>query len=146
MNPFRERKAFLNALGTLKPRKTAEPVEVPQNLFAACSACGKTHTKKAFSDAHFVCPSCGHHARIPSYYRLELVLDSGSFRELNRRLVGGNPLKFPHYEKKLASLREETGLNEAVVTAVGKIGGIKTVVCVLDGRFLMGSMGAAVGE
>ena len=93
-----------------------------------------------------VCPLCGYHFPIGAYYRLSTVLDSGSFRELNGRLSSTDPLDFPGYIAKLASAQHRTGLTEAVVTAVGTIGGNKCVVGVMDSRFLMGSMSAAVGE
>ncbi len=75
-----------------------------------------------------------------------MLLDSGTFRELNARLTGGNPLQFPGYTEKLAALHASTGLSESVVTATGKIEGEKIVICVMDSRFLMGSMGTACGE
>ena len=75
-----------------------------------------------------------------------MVLDHGSFRELNEKLEPGDHLSFPGYKEKLAASRRKTGLNEAVVTATGKIDEIPVVVAVLDSRFFMGSMSAAVGE
>lgn len=146
MNPFHKRKAFLTALGALKPKRSTPRPEVTENPFVRCPSCEKTHSKKALADALYVCPACGYHHRISAYYRLKTILDDGTFRELNPRLVGQNPLHFPGYTQKLTDLRAQTGLSEAAVTAVGRIGGMKAVVCVLDSRFLMGSMGAAVGE
>ena len=74
------------------------------------------------------------------------MLDSGTFRELNPKLSAADPLAFPGYGPKLALAQRKTGLAEAAVTATGAIGGSKCVVGVLDSRFLMGSMSAAVGE
>ena len=93
-----------------------------------------------------VCPLCGYHFPMGAYYRLSSVLDSGSFRELNEKLTSNDPLHFPGYGAKLDAARRKTGMNEAAVTAVGTIGGSRCVVGVLDSRFLMGSMSAAVGE
>lgn len=93
-----------------------------------------------------VCPLCGHHTPIGAYHRLSLVLDSGSFRELDGSLTGLDPLGFPQYQEKLEGVRRRTGLTEAVVTARGRIDGRPVVVGALDSRFLMGSMGVAVGE
>ena len=75
-----------------------------------------------------------------------MLLDSHSFRELDEKLTTPNALDFPGYDDKLKAARRSTGLNEAVVTARGKIDGRLAVFAVLDSRFLMGSMGAAVGE
>lgn len=147
INPFEERKAFLDRLKTLKEKtRNTQPSSPPENLFVQCPTCNKTHTQQALSEASRVCPSCGHHFFIGCYYRLRTILDSGSFRELFVGVRGGNPLQFKGYTEKLEELRDRVGLNEAVVCASGKIDGNKAVFCVMDSRFLMGSMGAAVGE
>ena len=99
-----------------------------------------------WEQALFVCPQCAFHMPIGGYYRLSLLLDEGSFEELNADLTGEDALHFPGYADKLRAQRERTGLTEAVVTAKGAIDGADAVVCVLDGRFLMGTMGTAVGE
>ena len=113
---------------------------------AACPKCGVCFAHAEWEQALFVCPRCGHHMPVGGYYRLGLLLDEGSFEELNAGLTGEDALHFPGYADKLRAQQESTGLTEAAVTAKGAIGGAKVVVCVLDGRFLMGSMGAAVGE
>jgi acetyl-CoA carboxylase carboxyl transferase subunit beta len=97
-------------------------------------------------EALSVCPDCGYHFPMGGYYRLSTVLDSGSFRELNGKLTAWDPLQFPGYGEQLQKAKRKTGLNEAVITATGTIGHKKCVVGVLDSRFLMGSMSAAVGE
>ena len=102
--------------------------------------------RRAVAAALSVCPRCGYHFPMGAYYRLSSVLDSGSFRELNEKLTSNDPLHFPGYGAKLDAARRKTGMNEAAVTAVGTIGGSRCVVGVLDSRFLMGSMSAAVGE
>lgn len=111
-----------------------------------CPSCGGSVSRKALAQALYVCPRCGHHFPVGSYYRMSTLLDPGSFRELNGKLTSSDPLHFPGYQDKLALARHKTGLNEAVVTAAGSVGGHKCVVGVLDGRFFLGSMSAAVGE
>ena len=113
---------------------------------AACPKCGMGFAHAQWEQALFVCPQCGFHMPIGCYYRLSLLLDEGSFEELSAGLIGEDALAFPGYADKLRALQENTGLTEAVVTAKGAIGGVDAVICVLDGRFLMGSMGTAVGE
>ena len=93
-----------------------------------------------------VCPKCGYHFPIGAYYRLSTILDPGSFRELFEKLPAADPLSFTGYRAKVEAAQRKTGLTEAVVTATGTIGGRKCVVGVLDSRFFMGSMSAAVGE
>ena len=81
-----------------------------------------------------------------SIYRIKTVLDEGSFREICQTVKSADPLGFPGYTEKLSSVRKDTGLREAVITGTGRIDGIKTAVCMMDNRFLMGSMGTATGE
>ena len=114
--------------------------------FLECPKCNRRATRAHWAESLYVCPNCGHYLPIGGYYRLSLVLDHGSFRELNEKLEPGDPLSFPGYKEKLAASRRKTGLNEAVVTATGKIDEVPVVVAVLDSRFFMGSMSAAVGE
>lgn len=89
---------------------------------------------------------CGAHLKMQAYTRLKLLYDGGKYRELYRNIQSNDPLMFPGYKDKLNKLKETTKLNEAVVCATGKIDGKKVVVCVMDSRFLMGSMSGAVGE
>ena len=105
-----------------------------------------TSTRQIWAKSLFVCPNCGNHQPIGAYYRLSLVLDSGSFRELDEELAPQDVLGFPGYTDKLAAQTQKTGLSEAAVTAVGRIGGVAVVAAVLDSRFFMGSMSTAVGE
>ena len=110
----------------------------------ACPGCGQTVGAGALAQSQYVCPHCGYHLPLGGYFRLSTILDPGSFRELNARLTSSDPLHFPGYPAKLEAARKKTGLNEAVVTAVGTVDGRKCVAGVLDGRFFLGSMGAKV--
>lgn len=114
--------------------------------FVECKQCGRRATRQIWAKSLFVCPNCGNHQPIGAYYRLSLVLDSGSFRELDAELAPQDVLGFPGYTDKLAAQTQKTGLSEAAVAAVGRIGGVSVVAAVLDSRFFMGSMGTAVGE
>ena len=125
--------------GTDNPRWQA-----PQ--FFTCKKCERRATRQIWASTLYVCPNCGYHHPVGGYYRLSMVLDHGTFRELDGELGGENVLAFPGYDEKLEKQRAKTGLNDAAVTATGKIGGVQAVVAVLDSRFFMGSMGVAVGE
>ncbi|MCI9672769.1 MAG: acetyl-CoA carboxylase carboxyl transferase subunit beta, partial [Lawsonibacter sp.] len=111
-----------------------------------CSACGEESPQLEWDRNLQVCPRCGFHAPIGAYYRLSNILDPGSFQELEEKLSPADPLAFPGYPAKLAELEQSTGLKDAAVSALGKIDGRRAVFAVLDSRFLMGSMGTAVGE
>ena len=113
---------------------------------SACPGCGAQSDRTVLSRNLWVCPKCGHHFPLDAYSRLKSVLDAGSFRELNEKYPAADPLRFPGYPEKLKKAQEKTGLTEAVVTALGTIGGRRCVVGVMDSRFFMGSMSTAVGE
>lgn len=132
----------------LKARRdagTAAPNWTPPQ-FVDCEKCGRRATRQVWAKSLYVCPNCGVHLPIGAYYRLSLVLDHGTFKELNADLTPQDVLHFPQYPDKLTAAAAKTGLKEAAVTATGKIGGVQAVVAVLDSRFFMGSMSTAVGE
>ena len=137
---FAKRRARLLAMKALRERY------VPPENAVACPRCGQDSSHQAVSRNLYLCPHCGHHFPVGAYYRLGITLDHGSFRELYPKIAAQDPLSFPGYREKLAEARQKTGLSEAAVTASGTIGGRKCVVGVLDSRFLLGSMSAAVGE
>ena len=114
--------------------------------FVECKQCGRRAACTLWTKSLYVCPNCGYHMPIGGYYRLSLVLDHGSFRELDADLAPQDVLHFPEYEEKLTAAQNKTGLREAAVTATGRIGGVACVAAVLDSRFFMGSMSTAVGD
>lgn len=136
MNPFKQKRDLLKSLRKVNPKDP--PV--------TCPDCGGRIAGSVLGENLYVCPDCGHHFAVTARYRLKITLDKGSFRELCRGLTGGNPLDFPGYDEKLARQRQKTGLREAVVCGTGRIDGIKGVFCAMDSRFMMASMGTAVGE
>ena len=91
-------------------------------------------------------PCAGTTTPVGAYYRLSPHSGQGYLPGAGRPLASNNPLDFPGYEAKLDGARRRTGMNEAVVTAAGRIGGQRVAVGALDSRFFMGSMSAAVGE
>jgi len=137
---FARRRARLLAMKAIRDNY------IPGDKLIACPKCGGESRRKDVAENLSVCPLCGCHFPIGAYYRLSMILDSGSFRELNEKLPAADPLAFPGYREKLREAQRKTGLTEAAVTAAGSIDGRRCVVGVLDGRFLMGSMSAAVGE
>ena len=137
---FAKRRARLLAMKAIRDNY------VPGDRLVTCPKCGQDSERRQVAQGLSVCPKCGYHWPLGAYYRLSTVLDPGTFRELNEKLPAADPLAFPGYGEKLRAAQRKTGLNEAAVTATGAIGGCKCVVGVLDSRFLMGSMSAAVGE
>ena len=137
---FAKRRARLLAMKAIRDN------HIPGDKSVTCPKCGQDSDRKAVAQNLSVCPKCGYHFPIGAYYRLSTILDPGSFRELFEKLPAADPLSFPGYRAKVEAAQRKTGLTEAVVTATGTIGGRKCVVGVLDSRFLMGSMSAALGE
>ena len=120
--------------------------EVPEGLLRKCNKCGGAIIAEDVKKDHYICPKCGGYFRVHARRRIEMVTDEGSFEEWDSDLQGGNPLEYKGYDEKLEKLQEKTGLSEAVITGKAKIDGHETAIGVCDGRFLMASMGEAVGE
>jgi len=138
---FARRRDRLLAYQAMRERKTGSARQT------RCPSCSGSIAVSEWEQNLRVCPQCGFHAPVGAYYRLSAILDPGSFRELEERpFPPADPLAFPGYGEKLKELEEKTGLRDAAVAALGKVEGHKAVFAVLDSRFLMGSMGTAVGE
>jgi len=126
--------------------------EVESEAFAemeSCLYCGTDLFSSEPFQHHRVCPSCGFHYTLPAGARIELLVDEGSFKEVNRSLASLDPLSFSgeaSYKKRIFDAQKRTGLPEAVVTGLCQIEGNPAVIIVLDFGFLGGSMGCVVGE
>ena len=124
--------------------------EAPEGILKKCNKCGAAILTDEVINGKYICPKCHGYFRIPAYKRIELVTDAGSFEEWDAKIDEGerpeNPLDFRGYTEKVEVLREKTGLDEAVVTGKATICGQPVVIGVCDGRFMMASMGHAVGE
>lgn len=120
--------------------------EIPEGLWKKCNACKSAIMTEDVITGHYVCPKCGHYFRMPAMERIEMIADENTFEQWDTGLISGNPLEFKGYEEKVQKLREKTRLDEAVVTGKCKIGGNDVVLAVMDGRFMMASMGKVVGE
>ncbi|MDP9727947.1 acetyl-CoA carboxylase, carboxyltransferase subunit beta [Alicyclobacillus tolerans] len=120
--------------------------DIPKGLVEKCDGCGALLLGKELQKHDFTCPHCDYHFTLGADRRIRLTLDEGSFEEWDASLTSVNPLHFPDYDKKLAKAQEMTGMREGVVTGRGTIAGIPLAMGVMDSRFIMGSMGSAVGE
>lgn len=140
-NMFKKTKVSANIY---PERKNVQP-EVPEGLLKKCNKCGKAiiaeETKK-----WYICPKCGGYFRMPARERIQSIADADSFEEWDPQMEEQNPLDFSGYPEKLRQLKEKTGLDEAVITGQITIDGIAAAIGVMDGRFMMASMGRAVGE
>lgn len=111
-----------------------------------CPKCQEKMGREVLAMKKHICPDCGHYFTMSAAERIALVCDEGSFKELDKNLKTINPIEFPGYRKKLSEMKTQTGMEDAIMTGIGKIQGEKVAIGVLDSRFLMGSMGTVVGE
>ena len=117
----------------------------PDGLLVKCKKCQRVTYNKQM-EPYQVCPGCGYHSRISSRLMISLVADADSFEEQNADLTPDNPIDYPDYAAKIDSLGKSLDVKEAVTTGTCKIHGVSSMICVMDSRFIMGSMGSVVGE
>ena len=111
-----------------------------------CDNCKEILYKDDVHNNLSVCPNCGKHFRLSARRRIKQIADEGTFEEIGAEILTKDPLNFEGYLKKVESLREKTKIEEAVKCGICEIEGNKIVLAVMDGNFMMGSMGSAVGE
>jgi acetyl-CoA carboxylase carboxyl transferase subunit beta len=120
-----------------------------EGLWLKCEGCGQIIWKKSLDENAQCCPKCAHHFRIGARERLALLLD-GEYEEHDGEMVSADPLRFHDakgsYREKLGALREETSLADALISATGTIEGRAVEICVMELKFIGGSMGSVVGE
>ena len=111
-----------------------------------CDSCKEIIYKDELHDNMSVCSNCGKHFRLSARRRIKQVADEGTFKEIGGDILTKDPLNFKGYMKKVELLKEKTKIDEAVKCGECEIEGEKAILAVMDGNFLMGSMGQAVGE
>jgi len=123
---------------------------IPGNLAVKCPKCRELLYGKDWEKNLKVCQRCGYHFRLSAEERIALLLDEGSFQEMDSNLLSVDPLNFvsraQSYQAKLREEREKTGMNEAVIVGAGTIEGMPLALAVMDFAFIGGSMGSVVGE
>ncbi|MGD1102232.1 MAG: acetyl-CoA carboxylase, carboxyltransferase subunit beta [Terriglobia bacterium] len=137
-------------------RKERQPLETPkekhvqtEGLWVKCDKCKQILWKKDL-EAHLqCCPKCGHHFKLGSHARLEMLFDEGRYTEHDARLASTDPLKFKDtkpYRDRLKQAEKVTGMKDALLTGEGLIEGKPAIICAMEFQFVGGSMGAVVGE
>lgn len=130
-------------------RSDSKKVTVPEGLWIKCNNCAEIVYSKEIDRNLKVCPKCDYHFRITAKERIELLVDPGTFTEFDEQVQSEDPLGFKDsqkYRDRVKTARKKTGLNEAVVSGVCTLDGVKIVLVVFDFFFLGGSMGSVVGE
>lgn len=121
-------------------------IDIPIGKWVKCTKCKEIIYKETVRNNLNICPNCGNYFRMHINRRLESIIDEGTYKRFELNIDTDNPLELEDYPKKLKTLREKTKLEEAVACGTGKINGEEVVICIMDSGFLMGSMGAVVGE
>ena len=121
-------------------------IDIPIGKWVKCNNCKEIVYKETVRNNLNICPNCGHYFRMHIGKRLESIIDKGTYKRFELNIDTNNPLNLEEYPKKLKALREKTKLEEAIACGTGEINGEKVVICIMDSGFLMGSMGAVVGE
>ena len=111
-----------------------------------CDNCKEILYKEEVHKNFSVCPNCGKHFRISARRRIKQIADEGTFEEIGADILTKDSLQFEGYLKKVDALKEKTKIEEAVKCGTCKINGEQVLLAVMDGNFMMGSMGSAVGE
>jgi len=118
-------------------------------MWIKCEACGRLVFYKDYKNNHYVCPRCNRAFIMNPKQRFDLLFDNVDWQKFDFTMPTDDPLNFTDrvsYKERLAEAREDSGTKDAISTADGKIGGINTTVCVMNGDFMMGSMGRAAGD
>lgn len=140
---------FIKEKSTIANTREEEKTVRTEGLFIKCDGCRAFIYKKDLEANKKVCPKCSYHFRINSKERLEMLFDDRTYRVLDHQLISPDPLKFVDrepYAKKLETAQNATGLNDAVVNALGTLGGRPAQISAMEYSFIGGSMGSVVGE
>lgn len=133
----------------IKNRNRERYERVRRLMWIKCESCGKLVYYKDYKENKYICPSCGRAFIMNPKQRFDLLFDDNSWERLTPPTVSDDPLHFTDrisYQDRLDDARTETGCYDAITTADGNIGGIPSTICVLNGLFMMGSMGRAAGD
>jgi acetyl-CoA carboxylase carboxyl transferase subunit beta len=131
-----------------KPLKAQDRRDVPTDVFDKCKGCGEILYRERLAQNLNVCPTCGHHLRVPAEGYVSLLIDSDTFEELDQGLRAADPLHFTdlkRYPERIAAA-EAKGKAEAVITGTGRMDGVEVGLAVMDFEYIGGSMGSVVGE
>ncbi|TIP24469.1 MAG: acetyl-CoA carboxylase carboxyltransferase subunit beta [Mesorhizobium sp.] len=123
--------------------------DMPENLWIKDPETGEMVFHKDLEQNQFVIPSSGHHMKISARERLRFFMDDGKYETLENPKVVQDPLKFrdeKRYTDRLKDAKAKTGLEDAIINAVGTVEGLPVVVTVQDFAFMGGSLGMAAGD
>ena len=119
-----------------------------EGLWIKCEGCRQIIFKADLEANQQVCPKCQKHFRFDARARIDSLLEPG-YELVDLELKSTDPLEFTDlkpYKRRLAEAQNKTGLNDAILNAIGQLGPHSVVLSVMEYAFIGGSMGAVVGE
>ena len=131
--------------GELETTDSAQAQTEETETFS-CLDCQTAIEKSALFDIDFVCPNCGALIQMSARERVQWLTDYESFQEMDADCQPVDRLQFPDYARKLVKAQLDSGEPEGVITGTARIGGESCALFVMNPLFIMGSMGAVVGE
>ncbi len=123
--------------------------DLPDGMWEKCPSCGEIIHKKQLETNLWTCIKCNHHFRIGSAEYIEILIDKGTFREIDKKMRSADPLEFEDtkkYTDRISETIKKLGMNDAVKTGTGKLNGVDVAFGCMDFKFIGGSMGSVVGE
>ncbi len=123
--------------------------DVPDGLWTKCDGCGEIIHRKQLEQQLYTCIKCNYHFRIGSKEYIPVLLDEGTFKELDKNMRSTDPLSFTDtkpYKERIKDVMRKTELHDAVRTGTGKLSGMDIAIAMMDFSFIGGSMGSVVGE
>jgi acetyl-CoA carboxylase carboxyl transferase subunit beta len=137
-------------MGWFRKSRKKSPEPYREELWIVCPRCAAHIFKEEWRTTLQVCPKCNYHGRMNSRERLALIVDAGTFKELDADVTTADPLKFKdvkgRYTDKAEEAKIQTSLKEAILTGRGKVHGTKAVIGIMDFRFMGGSLASGTGE
>lgn len=119
-----------------------------EGLWIKCVGCRQTIWKADLEKNLNVCPKCQHHFKLGARARIEMLLEPG-YELVDTGLRSTDPLNFTDvkpYKQRLRTAQQQTGLDDAILNAVGRMEHHDVVLSAMEYGFIGGSMGAVVGE
>jgi acetyl-CoA carboxylase carboxyl transferase subunit beta len=137
---------FRRKSSTLAPRPAES--RVPEGVWVKCGSCKEILYRRDVLKNLSVCPKCAFHFRIGARERLDVLFD-GSWEEFDSGLVSSDPLGFTDkrpYADRLVAGKAKTNSYDALISAIGEVGGQRAIIGAMEYAFIGGSMGVVVGE
>lgn len=134
---------------TPKEKLKVRRINIPEGLWLKCDNCRDIIYRTELDKNLKVCPKCNYHHRMNAFERIDLLIDDGTFSDIDSNISPEDPLRFrdvKKYKERLRTYTKKTGFRDAIICGEGTLNGIKVQMCVMDFGFMGGSMGSVVGE